>query len=497
MKTLLINPPLQISKDFDEKIELYQPTGLLYVAAALEKSGHDVNVLDALIEGYRNERVSGEHRFIGLDFKEIAKRASGYDIIGITGMSLWKESIFSVVREIKKANRKAKIIVGGPFASWHPEECLKNGADFVVIGEGEETITELVDSIERKLPTKDIPGITYKEKRKPAMSERRPFLTNLDNLPFPARHLIPMEKYFEASKTYKYSRGQSMSSRTVSIITSRGCPFNCVFCSAFILSGKMWRSRNAENVVKEIKECVKRYNVTDIYFEDENMSLNKERMEKICSMIVKEKLILNLHAGQGLRADTLDRHILEKMKAAGFRSITVAPETGSQRVMDEIIDKKIKLTKIEEVIKNCREIGIQTACFFVIGMPGETKEEIRQTLKYAGKLRKLGAYHCTVRNAMPIPGTRMYKIAKENGYLLKDGIELEGVMYTTKEHQMATKEWDPAYVEEMCNVAEKEDIKDSNLKMLNTKYAKKFARGIIKSPKETLKVIIRRINYYF
>ena len=248
MKTLLINPPLQIAKDFDGKIELYQPTGLLYVASALEKSGHKVSVLDALIESYQNESISGDYRFIGLDFKEISKRASGFDIIGITGMSLWKESIFFVVKEIKKINRKAKIILGGPFASWHPEECLRMGADFVVIGEGEETITELVNSIERKLPTKEILGIAYKGKNRPVMNERRPFLTNLDKLPFPARHLIPMEKYFEASKTYRYSRGQSKSSRSVSIITSRGCPFNCVFCSAFILSGKLWRSRSAEKL---------------------------------------------------------------------------------------------------------------------------------------------------------------------------------------------------------------------------------------------------------
>ena len=496
MKTLLINPPLQISKNFDEKIELYQPTGLLYVAAALEKSGHDISILDALIEGYRNEHVSGEHKFIGLGFKEIARRTLAYDIIGVTGMSLWKESISSVVKEARKTNSKAKIIVGGPFASWHPAECLSMGADFVVIGEGEETITELVNAIEKNLPIKDILGIAYREKGKTVSNVRRPFTMNLDKLSFPARHLIPMEKYFEASKTYKYSRGQSMSGRTVSVITSRGCPFNCVFCSAFILSGKTWRNRSAENVVKEIKECVERYNVTDIYFEDENMSLNRERMEEICDMIVKEKLNLNLHAGQGLRADTLDKHILVKMKTAGFKSITVAPETGSQRVMDEIIDKRIKLTKIEEVIRNCKKIGIQTSCFFVIGMPGETKEELRQTLVYARRLRKLGAYHCTVRNAMPIPGTRMHKIAKENGYLLKDDVELEDIMYITKEHQMKTNEWDPVYIEKMCNQAEAEDIKDTNLKMVNFEYIKKLIRGIVKFPKETAKIVMKRMRYY-
>jgi len=290
---------------------------------------------------------------------------------------------------------------------------------------------------------------------------------------------------------------QSRSSRTVSIITGRGCPFNCIFCSAFILSGKIWRCRSAENVVAEIKQCVKNYSITDVYFEDENMSLNKERMTKICNLILSKKMNLNLHALQGLRADTLDRHILLKMKEAGFKSITIAPETGSQRVMDEIIDKKIKLKKLEEVVKNCKEMGISVACFFVIGMPGETKEEIKETLKYAHKLRKLGVYQCSIRNAMPIIGTRMYKVAKENGYLLKDGVELESVMYTTRKHLMQTEDWSPDFVERMCRIAEKENIKDSNLKMFNLFYAKKIVYGMIKFPKQTIRIIAKRIKYYF
>ncbi|MEM7819949.1 MAG: radical SAM protein [Candidatus Aenigmatarchaeota archaeon] len=496
MKINLINPPLQVSKNYNEKIELYQPTGLLYIAASLEKAGYEVYVLDALIEDYKNEKIIGEYKFIGLDFKEIAKRVSKSEIIGITGMSLWKDSIFYLISEIKKLNKKCKIIVGGPYASWHPEECLKKGADFVVIGEGEITILELIKSIEKKIDKKNILGIAYKYKNKIIINKKRPFLQNLDEIPFPARHLIPMEKYFEAAKIYKYSRSQSKSNRTVSIITSRGCPFNCIFCSAFILSGKIWRFRSAENVVDEITECIKKYSVTDIYFEDENMSLNKERMEKICDMIIEKNLNITLHAPQGLRADTLDKNILIKMKKAGFKSITIAPETGSQRVMDEIIDKKIKLTKIEEVVKNCKEIGIKVACFFVIGMPGETKEEIEQTLRYAHKLRKIGAYHCTVRNAMPIPGTRMYKIAKEKGYLLKDGIELENLMYSTKKHLMKTEYWSPFYIENICKKAEMENIKDSNIKLINFFYAKKFIKGMIKAPKETMKIVMKRIKFY-
>ena len=497
MKITLINPPLQVSKNFDGKIELYQPTGMLYIAAAIEKARYKINFLDALIEDYKNEKIIGDYKFIGLDFKEIAKKVRDSDIIGITGMILWKESIFNVVSEIKKINKKSIIIVGGPYASWHPEECLKKNIDFVVIGEGEYSIIELIKSIEKKLPKENILGIAFKKRNKVVIKEKRPFLEDLDNLEFPARQLIPMEKYFEASKTYKYSRLQSRSNRTVSVITSRGCPFNCVFCSAFILSGKIWRSRSAENVVTEIKKCVKDYSITDVYFEDENMSLNRQRMEKICDLIIKEKLNLNLHAPQGLRADTLDKHILLKMKKTGFKSITIAPETGSQRVMDEIIDKKIKLTKIEEVIRNCKEIGISVACFFVIGMPGETKEEIKETLKYAHKLRKLGAYHCSIRNAMPIIGTRMYKVAKENGYLLKDGVELESVMYTTQRHLMKTSEWSPDFVETMCIRAQKENIKDSNAKMLNLYYFRRFIRGMIKHPNDTIKMIMKRVKEYF
>jgi len=495
MKILLINPPLIVQSNlWDGNAPLYPPLGLAYIASALK--GNEVKILDSQIEGYKNSwKIDENVTAIGINFEEIAKRAKEFnpDIIGITGLSFWKKSVYKTSKALKKVLPKTKIIIGGPYATNSFYELLKDKiADIIVISEGEETIKDIIDSLKNKKKISNVKGIAFNHKGKIKVTSRREPIVELDKINFPERNLLKMDEYFRAFRMLNSSQGLG---RWISVVTSRGCPFNCVFCSASKITGKRWRYRSPENIVAEIEQAVKNYKINEIFFEDENISLNKGRMEKICDLLIKKRFNLRLYAEQGMRADTLDEKVLIKMRHAGFRVITIAPESGVQRVVDEVIDKSLQLKKIEEVIRLCKKTGIAVSCFLVIGMPGETKKEIIETVNYARKLRKLGAYYCTVNNAVPICGTRMYELAKKNMQLILDKNEMEkSVIFNRHKHLFKTKEWNPGFVEAMYQKAIKENSRDSMFSAYLWKYRiRRLAYGLIYSPKAILKRFKERI----
>jgi radical SAM superfamily enzyme YgiQ (UPF0313 family) len=181
--------------------------------------------------------------------------------------------------------------------------------------------------------------------------------------------------------------------------------------------GRQWRGRSPENVVDEIEQLIHTYRIKQIDFNDNNMSLDKKRMETICDLIMERGLDIEWYTPNGLRADTLDENLLTKMRASGCQKIRVAPESGVQRVVDRIIKKNQDLKEVEKAVVLSKKLGIKIGCFFVIGLIGETKEEIKKSVDYAYKLRKLGAdiFHFSV--ATPIYGTELYEQAKRGGFL--------------------------------------------------------------------------------
>jgi magnesium-protoporphyrin IX monomethyl ester (oxidative) cyclase len=430
MKILLINPPWLISKKsllLQKYIDVFQPLGLAYVAAMLETHGYTVSILDAIAENFNQVSKLSESDtnlyYIGMSFEEIREyvKEKRPDIVGITiPFTAQSQSAFKVAGIVKKVNEDIITIAGGPHASVNPIDCLKHAIDFIIIGEGEYSSLELVREIENQKPIlnkaayKNIKGIAFLDGGKPYITPRRPPILDLDLLPHPARHLLPMKKYFKAQKEHRYSR--HISERNVSVFTSRGCPFNCIFCSIHLTMGKKWRGRSPKNVVDEIEHLIKKYTVTYIEFEDDNITFDRNRMKQISDEIIRRGLQFKWRTPNGVRADTLDEELLKKMKAAGCEELWFAPESGVQRVIDEVINKRIKLDKIIENINICLKIGIKVNCFFVIGLPGETKEEIKKTLTLAQKLKKKGVGGI-INMAIPLYGTRLYKIAREKEYL--------------------------------------------------------------------------------
>lgn len=394
---------------------------LAYVAAVLEKQ-HKVQVIDVPNEGWDNlEEIDGAKYRQGLKNEEIIARIKSFapDAVVITvPFSGWSSAAFDVAATVKKVDKDIAIALIGLHPSARPAECLKQpSVDFVVIGEPEETVLELAGVLEqgKKSELKKVKGIGFVENGETIITASRPFIQDLDSLPFPARHLLPMKQFFEAAKKIPISG--NLRKPSVRMLTSRGCPYGCIFCSNNIVMGRQWRARSAENVVAEIEHIIATYDIRQIDFLDDNIAFDRKRLETICDLIVEKDLNIEWCTPNGVRADSLDSELLAKMRKAGCVSILIAPESGVQRVVDQIIKKRQDLRKVEEVIIAARKLGIKVGCFFIIGMIGETKDDIKATIKYAYKLRKLGADRFYFSYATPLYGTELYKQAKQGGFL--------------------------------------------------------------------------------
>lgn len=377
----------------EKEVGVFQPLGIAYIAAVLEKNGHTVSIIDAFGEDWENSyQFDNIKKCRGLTFENIKKRIKQLspDIVGITvPFTAQVSSALQVASEVKSVNNNIIVVFGGPHPTVKPESCLANpNVDIVVLGEGEYTFLDIVKSIERSADymheLNEVNGIVFMKNNEIVYTKPREFIEDLDKIPFPARHLLPMEKYQKAVKKGKIIRGAA------TLFTSRGCPFHCTFCSIHLTMGRKWRARSPENVVDEIKQLIKLYGIKNIDFEDDNLTLDRKRMEEICNLIIRRNLKFKWRTPNGVRADTLDETLLRKMKMAGCEELRFAPESGVQRVINQIIGKNLDLVRVEEVIKLCKKVGIRVRCFFVIGLIGETKKDMLDTVRYARRLEKMG-----------------------------------------------------------------------------------------------------------
>jgi magnesium-protoporphyrin IX monomethyl ester (oxidative) cyclase len=454
---------------------------IAYVAALLERQ-HEVCIIDAPTEGWRNLEEIDEKRYrLGLTNKEISARIKQWspDLVVITvPFSGWSKTAFDVASAAKSINKDITTVLIGLHPSARPVDCLMHpNIDFVVIGEPEQTVFELASVLEqgKTEDLKKVRGIAFVKNGKTVITPPRPAIQDLDSLPFPARHLLPMEAYFAAVKENPV-RGE-IRKPWAAMITSRGCPYNCVFCTIHTVMGKKWRARSPENVVDEIEQLVHTYHVKQIDFSDENMTLEKKRMEAICDLIVKRGLDIEWYAPNGVRADTLDENLLKKMKASGCKKIRVAPESGVQRVVDQIIKKNLSLKEVEKAVVLSKKVGIKVGCFFVIGLIGETKKDIEETINYAYKLRRLGADSFIFSIATPQYGTELYEQAKRGGFL-SDRFSDEAL--STTEPLIETPEFTADDLRKLC----------ARANLVNPTFTRDKVVRAIRDPKKAIKVLL-------
>ncbi len=451
MRILCINPSIRAPTGWGVPYS-HMPLGLAYIAAVLQKD-HEVLFLDANAEGTLSR--TGDFYYAGLSKEEIVNRVAEAhpDAVCMSVVFTFNSpNALDILKAVKEKLPAMPIVVGGMHVTVTPEKTLKSGGvDIVVMGEGERTVAELFEKLSKNEDLKEVKGIAYRENGEIRINPERELIRDLDSLPFPAIELLPLEKYFETQAKGNSQRERyTFNERWTSIITSRGCPMNCVFCSIHLTMGKLYRPRSPENVLLEMERDYNKFGIRHFNIEDDNMSWNIERFQKICDLIVAKGLKITWSAPNGLRADRVDDLTIKKMKASGCKRVFVAPESGSQRVVNEVIDKRMKLEDVEKAVELFAKNGITVDAAFIIGLPGETKAEMEETIAFAKKLRKKGATHTGISIAAPLYGTRLYKLAVENGYF---DPKTDPARITPLEANIQTPEWTKDYVAAFWNMA--------------------------------------------
>ncbi|MFC2051608.1 B12-binding domain-containing radical SAM protein [Chloroflexota bacterium] len=381
---MLINP---LSKFVNK--DIMPPLGLAWLAVALEQNSISVEILDALVERKDLETVSN-------DVKKTCP-----DIVGITCVTATRSDAFKMADKIRGTYSSTTIVMGGPHVTFTAEDTLQNiqSVDIIVRGEGEVTFVELVKALESGKDLTQVKGISFRSGENIIHNPSRPFIEDLDSLPFPARHLLPMEKY---DFTIPFSNVKA-----TNVMSGRGCPIGCIYCSTSAMWGKKIRVRSPSHVVDEIEQIVKEYGIKGIYFFDDTFTFHKRRTTEICDEIIQRGLDLTWFCES--RVDDVDEELLTKMKKAGCKIITFGIESGSQRVLD-IIKKKTTIAQSINAINLCKKVGIKSKSFFIYGVPGELLQDMEATIRLVYGLNsdvKIPGM-CEIR-----PGTELEFTAKE------------------------------------------------------------------------------------
>jgi len=442
-KVLLYLPPAFTFKHGID-VNPLPPLGLAYLGAVLENNGIEVKIFDCLAEGWNN-RVEVRDNVIGIgtSFEQVEEIIRDYnpDIVGVNNLfTTQRKNAHEIYKITKQINKNIITVAGGAHPTALPELVLSDkNVDFVVLGEGEETIVDLIRLIEGKKDVSSLDGVGFRNNGDVKIIPKTKFINDLDKLPFPARHLLNMEKYFGL----EVSHGTRSRKRFSPIITSRGCPAKCTFCSAHKVWGRGFRYRSAEKVIAEMKHIKEKYDIEEIIFEDDNMNLNAKRAEKIFDLMIQANLNLVWDTPNGVAAWTLTENLIRKMKESGCRKLNFPIETGNQLVMDTIIRKPVKLDKVKPLINYAHKIGLEVGIFLVIGMPGETKEQMWDSFNFA---KELGVYSPHISIATPYPGSELYNICVEKKYL-RDNFSLDDLFI--RSFPISTENWSSEKLKEI------------------------------------------------
>lgn len=377
---------------------LLPPIGLLYISAVLLKKRHNVSIIDADIDN------------LSLDSIKQQIQVQEPELVGITMTTIQCKSAFEIAEVVKKINKDITVVVGGAHPSALKEKILTlcSAIDYVVVGEGEITMLELVKAIENNEDIKYVKGICYREcDGSIKKTETRPFIKDLDSLPYPAIDLVtPLERY---PSTYPRGAVPSMH-----ILASRGCPFKCTFCSNPVWK-KTVRFRSPESIIKEVEMLHYKHGVKEIFFQDDTFNLNRAWFIEICNRLIETGLNKEMVFRTPFRVNKnlIDKKLLSLAKEAGFWMIFYGVESGNQNILDNI-QKGVTLAEIKRAFKLTKKAGLMTLASFMVGNIGETKKSIQDTLNFAIEINP-DFYGFAI--ATPYPDSEFYQIAEKRGYI--------------------------------------------------------------------------------
>ncbi len=396
MRVTLLVPNMFLGRAFTWDIPFHPPLSLGYLSACVKGAGHDVQAIDAMAEN--------------MGVRELERRVARFnpDLIGIsTNIATGRKGTITA-RCLKRLHPGIPIIFGGPWATVEFKHLLDTHvADAVVIGEGEQTLVELLDNFHDVARWGKIKGIAFPD---PATGETvltppRPFNDDLDSLPFPAWDMLP-----DSRKYQFYARGYPL----YPVMTSRGCPYDCIHCTKLV-HGYKYRSRSPENVLRELVYLKEKFNVKTVPIIDDNFTQDMARAERILDLIISNDLGINFLFSNGVRADTITPRFAAKLKAAGFYYVGIGIESGDQAIVNKI-GKRLDLAKVKNAVKLIAKHGMISCGYFILGHPQDTPRSMYQTIEFA---RQLKLDYTQFFKAVPFPGTKMYDMIAASGKFIK------------------------------------------------------------------------------
>lgn len=373
MRIALVSPMWKVENS-------YPPLGLAYIGAVLEKNGHTVKIFDLTL----NSKIPLENKM-----KEIVEFFP--NVVGISAMSHSYDNAIRIAEYIK-IKTGAKIVLGGPHPTIMPDSTLENkSVDFVIMGEGEETFLEMCKNLSTGT-FHGIDGLCYKENGKIVIQSKNNFVSDLDSIPFPARHLMKMADY-----TLIDDYGDKMTT----IVSSRGCPYRCTYCYKGLF-GVSYRQRSPQNIMDEIKHCMKNFGYKSFYFVDDLFTMNAKRVDVLTHTIKSEKL--NIRWQCLARVNNATPEMFKQMKDAGCYKVHFGIESGDQEIINKV-QKGITLDQVRNAVKCCKDAGIRTKGYFMLGLPGDTIDTMQHTLDFAAELQLDDSMFSITT---PFPGTELW-----------------------------------------------------------------------------------------
>lgn len=407
MKILLISHPSAQSKKPD-----FPPIGTAYLGAVLRDRGHKVLLIDGELAG----------------FAGILPQAKQFqpDLIGVTCWTIGRENVWRLCSDLRKEFPEVPLVVGGPHASLYPEHIfIKTHAEAVVIGEGEQTLCELVEALEKGEGLAEVTGIAFRKKNGTIVrTGLRQQIANLDSVPFP--HYAGFKDF----SFQNYGGFPGLPRPTAAVITSRGCVFDCTFCGSVNFWGKKWRRRSAKNVLDELEHLVRDLGARSIYIFDDNFPVNKKRATEICRGIIDRKLDIQWACCSHVKM--VNRELLGLMHRSGCVSIDFGVESGSDVILKNI-NKDQTRSDIERAFALAHEAGIKPRAYLMVGNKGETWETIDETIEMVGNIKPHSSIGATI--LWLLPGTDVFREARDNGFIDDNyWLKSDDVPYNLQEH---------------------------------------------------------------
>jgi radical SAM superfamily enzyme YgiQ (UPF0313 family) len=416
-KILLIWPANELKVDPDSRTRfaiesLRFPLGIGYLAAYIEQElDVEVQLLDMVAEKPESE-VIGDKMRIGMRNDELEDRIRAFepDMVGVSQMFSYLEPVCEEIFQIAKSiDPKIVTVWGGTHPTTVPRETLScPDVDYIVLGEGEAPLKELVERLNAGQSTKGMKSIRYRDENgEMVICNERSWIEDLDHHVLPARHKVDMGKYLGATKE-------------ANMVASRGCPFSCTFCTAPTMYQKRFMARSPEKVVEEMEFLVEEYGVREFIFQDENITFNMDRIEAVADLIIEKKMDVRWFAEVGVLISRLNERLIHKLAKSGYSELRLPVESGDAEILHKM-KKPLKLTKVQPIVNAARDAGLKVVSFLLLGLPGETEENIRTTAAFA---LETGFDWNVLSLILPLPVTAIYNDMIEQGKII-DYVDLE------------------------------------------------------------------------